>query len=139
MTHLSPKRNMVPKSVLMRSGLVSLTTARPVNTTQPRTTVNSARPMTNIFNKAHSTDKNVNTARPKVVANTARPKAVLNAVKENQVNAVKASACWIWKPKIKVIDYVSKHNSASTILKRFDYIDAQGRSKSVMAWVPKRD
>ncbi|GJS30330.1 hypothetical protein Tco_0490950 [Tanacetum coccineum] len=36
MTHPSPKRNMVPKAVLMRSGLVSLTTARPVNTAQPR-------------------------------------------------------------------------------------------------------
>ncbi|GJU25259.1 putative ribonuclease H-like domain-containing protein [Tanacetum coccineum] len=55
MTHPSPKRNMVPKAVLMRSGLVSLTTARPVNTAQPKTTVNSARPMTNVFNKAHST------------------------------------------------------------------------------------
>ncbi|GJV09189.1 hypothetical protein Tco_1346845 [Tanacetum coccineum] len=55
MTHPSPKRNMVPKAVLMRSGLVSLTTAKPVNTAQPKTTVNSARPMTNVFNKAHST------------------------------------------------------------------------------------
>ncbi|GJR34602.1 putative ribonuclease H-like domain-containing protein [Tanacetum coccineum] len=125
MTHPNPKRNMVPKAVLMRSGLASLITARPVNTAQPRTTVNSARPMTNIFNKAHSTDINVNTARPKAIVNTARPKAVLNAVKGNQVNAVKASACWVWKPKTKVIDHVSKHNSASTILKRFDYIDAQ--------------
>ncbi|GKA08153.1 hypothetical protein Tco_0687484, partial [Tanacetum coccineum] len=103
----------------MRSGLVSFTTARPVNTAQPKTTVNSARPMTNVFNEAHSIvrrpinnktttknsnfnqkvntvrGKNVNTARPKVVVNTARPKAILNAVKENQVNAVKASACWI--------------------------------------------
>ncbi|GJT53922.1 retrovirus-related pol polyprotein from transposon TNT 1-94 [Tanacetum coccineum] len=126
MTHPSPKRNMVPKAVLMRSGLVSLTTARPVNTAQPRTTVNSARPMTNVFNKAHSTvrrpinnktttknsnfnqrvntvkDKNVNTARPKAVVNTARPKAVLNVVKGNQVNAVKASACWVWKPKTHI-------------------------------------
>ncbi|GJU90007.1 ribonuclease H-like domain-containing protein, partial [Tanacetum coccineum] len=146
MTHPSPKRNMVPKAVLMRSGLVSLTTARPVNTAQPRTTVNSARPMTNVFNKAHSTvrrpinnkttTKNSNFNQK---VNTARPKAVLNAVKGNQVNAVKASACWVWKPKTKVIDHVSKHNSASTILKRFDYIDAQGRSKSVMAWVPKRE
>ncbi|GJZ52624.1 hypothetical protein Tco_0607139 [Tanacetum coccineum] len=43
MTHPSPKRNMVPKAVLMRSGLVSLTTARPVNTAQPKTTVNSTK------------------------------------------------------------------------------------------------
>ncbi|GJW37874.1 putative ribonuclease H-like domain-containing protein [Tanacetum coccineum] len=101
---------MVPKAILMRSGLVSLTTARPVHTAQLKTTVNSARPMTNVFNKAHSTvrrpinnktatknsnfnqsvntvsDKNVNTARPKAVVNVARPKAVLNAVKGNQSN-----------------------------------------------------
>ncbi|GJV89953.1 putative ribonuclease H-like domain-containing protein [Tanacetum coccineum] len=123
MTHPSPKRNMVPKAVLMKSGLVSLTTARPVNTAQPRTTINSARPMKNVFNKAHSTvrrpinnkiatknsnfskrvntvsGKNVNIARPKEVVNAARPKAVLNAVKGNQVNAVKASSCWAWKPQ----------------------------------------
>ncbi|GJZ72738.1 putative ribonuclease H-like domain-containing protein [Tanacetum coccineum] len=152
MTYPSPKRNMVPKAVLMRSGLVSLTTARPVNTAQPKTIVNSARPMTNVFNKAHSTvrrpinnktttknsnfnkrvntvsGKNVNTARPKAVVNAARPKAVLNAVKGNQVNAVKASACWVWKPKTKVLNHVSKHNSASMKFKRFDYINAQGRS-----------
>ncbi|GJY34376.1 retrovirus-related pol polyprotein from transposon TNT 1-94 [Tanacetum coccineum] len=41
MTHHSSKRNKVPKAVLMRSDLVSLTTARPVNTAQPRTTMNS--------------------------------------------------------------------------------------------------
>ncbi|GJS99634.1 putative ribonuclease H-like domain-containing protein [Tanacetum coccineum] len=125
MTHPSPKRNMVPKAVLMRSGLVSLTTARPVNTAQPKTTVNSARPMTNVFNKAHSTvrrpinnktttknsnfnprvntvsGKNVNTVRPKAIVNATRPKAILNAVKGNLVNTVKASACWVWKPKTK--------------------------------------
>ncbi|GKA75346.1 putative ribonuclease H-like domain-containing protein [Tanacetum coccineum] len=90
---------MIPKAVLMRYGLVSLTTARPVNTAQPRSTMNSARPMTNGVNSVK--DKNVNTARPKAVVNTAKPKAVLNAVKGNQVNAVKASACWVWKPKTK--------------------------------------
>ncbi|GJZ89456.1 ribonuclease H-like domain-containing protein, partial [Tanacetum coccineum] len=40
-----------------------------------------------------------------------------------------ASACWVWKPKTKVLDHVSKHNSASITLKKFDYVDAQGRSK----------
>ncbi|GJR28490.1 putative ribonuclease H-like domain-containing protein [Tanacetum coccineum] len=84
MTHPSPKRNIVPKAVLMRSCLVSLTTARPVNNAQPRSTVNSARPMTNGVNIVK--DKNVDTARPKAVVNTAKPKAVLNAVKGNQGN-----------------------------------------------------
>ncbi|GKD15641.1 hypothetical protein Tco_1200048, partial [Tanacetum coccineum] len=99
--------------------------------------------MSNLSKTAHSivkrlTNKNtafknsnqrVNTIRGNNV-NTARPKAVVNAVKENHVNAVKASACWVWKPKTKVLDHFSKYNSTLTNFKRFDYIDAQGRSKS---------
>ncbi|GKB70997.1 hypothetical protein Tco_0932409 [Tanacetum coccineum] len=135
-----------PRKTTIKQGKVSLTTARPFNTAQPRTTVNNARPMTNVFNKAHSTVRrpinNKTTTKHSNLnqkVNTARPKAVLNVVKGNHVNAVKASACWVWKPKNKVIDHVSKHNSASIKFKIFDYIDAQGISKSVMAWVPKRD
>nr|GEV19441.1 ribonuclease H-like domain-containing protein [Tanacetum cinerariifolium] len=63
------------------------------------------------------------------LVNTARSKAVLNAVKGNEVYAVKALACWVWKLKIKILDHVSKHNSASITFKIYDYIDAQGRSK----------
>ncbi|GKE63083.1 hypothetical protein Tco_1513450, partial [Tanacetum coccineum] len=79
--------------------------------------VNVARPISYLSKTAHSTvkrpihkktafknsnfnqrvntikDKNVNAARPKAVVNAARPKAVVNVVKENNVNAVKASAC----------------------------------------------
>ncbi|GJR39695.1 hypothetical protein Tco_1215379 [Tanacetum coccineum] len=40
---------------------------------------------------------------PKAVVNAARPKAVVNVVKGNNVNAVKTSTCWGWKPKIKVL------------------------------------
>ncbi|GJX48288.1 hypothetical protein Tco_0273478 [Tanacetum coccineum] len=94
MSYPHPKRNFVPKAVLMKTGM------RPVN--------------------------------------TAKPKAAYNAVKRNRFNAVKASACWVWMPKNKVIDHVSKSNNASVTLKRFDYTDAQGRFKSVMAWVPIR-
>ncbi|GKA79814.1 hypothetical protein Tco_0786410 [Tanacetum coccineum] len=109
--------------------------------------------MTNVFNKAHSTvrrpinknkafknsifnqrvntvkDKNINIVRPKAVVNAARPKAVVNVVKGNNVNTVKASSCWVWKLKNKVLDHVSKHNSASITLKKFNYVDTQGRSK----------
>ncbi|GJY83627.1 hypothetical protein Tco_0497003 [Tanacetum coccineum] len=152
MTHPSPKRNMVLKAVLMKSGLVSVNTARQVNTALTKKTVNGASPMSNLSKTAHSTVKRpinkntafknsnqrVNTVRG-INVNTARPKAVVNAVKRNHANVVKASACWVWKPKTKVLDHVSKHNSASITLKKFDYVDAQGRSKSVMAWVPKRN
>ncbi|GJW56682.1 ribonuclease H-like domain-containing protein [Tanacetum coccineum] len=116
LTHPSPKRNMVPRTVLTKSGLISLNTARPVNTVQSRTAVNNAGPMKNVINNAYSTarrpfnkitttnnnnfnkrvntvnDKNVNATRPNAVVNTARSKAALSAVKGNKGNAVKASA-----------------------------------------------
>ncbi|GJX60125.1 hypothetical protein Tco_0291515 [Tanacetum coccineum] len=84
---------MVPRTVLTRSGPISLNTARPVNIVQPRTAVNNAGPM-----------KNVNTVKGTWV-NTARPKAVISAVKGNKGNVVKASACWVWRPKHKVLDH----------------------------------
>ncbi|GJZ01894.1 putative ribonuclease H-like domain-containing protein [Tanacetum coccineum] len=116
---------MVPRGILTKSGLVSVNTGRQVNAVHTKTIVNAARPMSYLSKKAHSTirspihknttfknsnfnqrvntvkDKNVNTVRPKAVVNAARPKAVVNVVKGNNVNAVKASACWVWKPKTK--------------------------------------
>nr|GEW05137.1 uncharacterized mitochondrial protein AtMg00810-like [Tanacetum cinerariifolium] len=70
----------------------------------------------------------------RVKNNTARPKAVVNAVTGNNSNVVKASACWVEKSKRKVLDHVSKDNSALITQEKFDYVYAQGRSKSVMAW-----
>ncbi|GJW13405.1 retrovirus-related pol polyprotein from transposon TNT 1-94 [Tanacetum coccineum] len=46
-----------------------------------------------------------------------RPKAVVNVVKGNNVNAVKASACWVWKPKTKVLDHVSKQHASINPIK----------------------
>ncbi|GJT64056.1 hypothetical protein Tco_1015536 [Tanacetum coccineum] len=95
---------MVPRKILTRSGLISLNSAR----------------------QSHLNAVCCCCSRQ---VNTARPKAVVNVVRKNQVNAVKASACWVWMPKNRVIDHVSKNNSASVTLKRLDYIDAQGRFK----------
>ncbi|GJY43299.1 hypothetical protein Tco_0431512 [Tanacetum coccineum] len=69
------------------SGPISLNTARPVNTVQPRTAVNNVGPM------------------PNAVVNIARPKLVLSAVNLNKGNAVKSLACWVWRPKHKVLDH----------------------------------
>nr|GEX32957.1 hypothetical protein [Tanacetum cinerariifolium] len=45
---------------------------------------------------------------------------------------------WVWRPKYVILDHDLRTTSASMTLKWFDYNDAFGRSKSVMAWVPKR-
>ncbi|GKE87469.1 hypothetical protein Tco_1564944, partial [Tanacetum coccineum] len=67
----------------------------------------------------------VNNVRPRVV-NTARPnRTSVNAARANGFNVVKPSTCWVWRP--------IKPNSASITLNRYNYIDAWGRSKSVMA------
>ncbi|GJR32791.1 ribonuclease H-like domain-containing protein [Tanacetum coccineum] len=148
-THPNAQRNMVPRAVLMKTGLKTFNTARTVNTAHPKSTVFSAKPMscfpktaqstvrrpfqskTTLSNKRFTHKVNtakaqaVNTARPQAV-NTARPKivktarpnsAVVNAVRVNQANAVKASACWVWRP--------TKPNGASITLKKHNYIDAR--------------
>ena len=69
-------------------------------------------------------------ARPNGTAKigTVRPKTTKCVINEN---AVKSSACWIWRP--------IQSKSVSTVLKRLDYIDARGKPKSVMAWVPQEN
>ncbi|GJU37079.1 hypothetical protein Tco_1185433 [Tanacetum coccineum] len=74
-------------------------------------------------------ERSVNSVKDTRV-HTARPKT--------EVNTVKASASWVWKPKQEVIDHVSESHNASKTLTRYDYVDAYGRIKTVLAWDFKR-
>ncbi|GKD36977.1 putative ribonuclease H-like domain-containing protein, partial [Tanacetum coccineum] len=110
---------MVPRAVLMKAGLKPCNTARTVNTPHPKSIVFSAKPMSHFSKSVQSTVKRpyqsesvltnknftqknntakakaVNTARTKAV-NTARPHlAVVNAVRVNQTNAIKAATCYV--------------------------------------------
>ncbi|GJZ18141.1 putative ribonuclease H-like domain-containing protein [Tanacetum coccineum] len=152
-THPHPKRNFVPTSVVTKSGQVpvnaakqnspraaaSISTDRPVNIAAPKSKVNDALPKTYSYFKAHSPvrrdfnqksaaktnnlNEKVKTARVNNVT-TARSKAVVNAAVGNGENAVKSSACWIWRPTGKVIDHISK-DSGSYMPKRFYYGNPQ--------------
>ncbi|GJW90593.1 putative ribonuclease H-like domain-containing protein [Tanacetum coccineum] len=75
---------MVPRAVLMKSGLVSINTARQ-NISKTAVSVNTAR--------------QVNTAHSKTTVNAARP------IEEIMFDDVKASACLVLKPKTKVLDH----------------------------------
>ncbi|GJT78562.1 putative ribonuclease H-like domain-containing protein [Tanacetum coccineum] len=131
LTHPHPKFFFVPRAVLMKYGLktlntarqnssraaVSVNTARPINTAYLRPTMNSARTVSNVFNRAHSyvrspfnkstTNKNsnlnekVNTVKENVTI--AGLKVVVSDKKGNEANVVKALACWVWRPKQKVL------------------------------------
>ncbi|GJV93538.1 hypothetical protein Tco_1541351 [Tanacetum coccineum] len=149
----STHKHMTPRVVLMKFGLKSFNTARPVNTVRsprpfstarsvyatrpiytahPKPTIHCARPMTYFQNQAQSTvqrtfykrtaltkrcfNQRVTTARPRVV-NTARLfKATFNAVRANRFNAVKPSACWVWRP--------IKPNGASLIFNKYPYLSS---------------
>ncbi|GJS42465.1 ribonuclease H-like domain-containing protein [Tanacetum coccineum] len=157
------RRNFAPTAVLTKSGLVPISTARqsssrvaasvstvrPIKTDAPKSFVNVAKTRPNAFQKSHSPSRRpfyqqtalknrnlnnkVNTVKVNSV-NTAKGKRVTSVVGEQGINVVKSKACWVWRPKIKVLEHVSK-NSGSYICKQFDYVDPTGRIKSVMAWV----
>ncbi|GKB77093.1 ribonuclease H-like domain-containing protein, partial [Tanacetum coccineum] len=135
----SPRANAAKQS--SPRAAASISTARPVNTTSPKSKVNDALPITYSYFKAHSpvrrafnhkssaktNNEKVNTTRVNNVT-TAGPKAEVSAAVGNGENVVKSSTCWIWRPTGNVIDHTSK-NSGSYMLKRFDYVDLQGRLK----------
>ncbi|GJR16853.1 hypothetical protein Tco_0965380 [Tanacetum coccineum] len=137
---------MAKKSILTRFGralvsaakqsflraTTSTSTVRPVNTATHTNRVNVSKLRTNAFYKSHSpirrpfykstspntriSNEKVNTVRVNGV-NTAVQTAV-SAVKRTGVTAVKASAGYVWRPKMTDLNNVSKDNSGSWVSKR---------------------
>ncbi|GJS38358.1 hypothetical protein Tco_0563401 [Tanacetum coccineum] len=149
-SHSSAHKHMAQRAILMKTGLKSVNTARPVNTgrpfstarsfntvrpsytAHPKSTVHCARPRTYFQNQAQST---VHVPFYKRTTLTKRcfnqrfntDRQTVNTIRVRGFNAVKPSACWVWRP--------IKPNGASLVFNKYNYIDARGRSKSVMAWV----
>nr|GEU64763.1 ribonuclease H-like domain-containing protein [Tanacetum cinerariifolium] len=101
MTHPHPKRRFIPQAILTKSGKLKtvgtpVNTVRPVNTADSKPIMNYLRPISNDFKRGYS-----QAIRP-FNKYSAYNKAILN----KEVNAVKASTCWVWK---------AKHSSASNI------------------------
>nr|GEU48544.1 retrovirus-related Pol polyprotein from transposon TNT 1-94 [Tanacetum cinerariifolium] len=147
-------------SVLTKSGIILISTARqsssraatpvsaarPINTAASKPLVNVAKPSQNALQTTHSLSKrpfyqqtslknkilnnNVNAAKVNSV-NTAKENKVTSAIGNQGIIVVKSSTCWVWRPKIKVHDHVSK-NSGSYICKRFNYVDPEGRLKHMI-------
>ncbi|GJZ91829.1 putative ribonuclease H-like domain-containing protein [Tanacetum coccineum] len=107
---------MIPRAVLMKTGLKTVNNARSVNTVRtsytahPKSTVLCARLRTYFQNQAQlsvqrpfhkrttltkrSNNQSINTGRQTV--NTVRQN--VNTVRAKRFNAVKPSACWVWRP-----------------------------------------
>nr|GEY11432.1 hypothetical protein [Tanacetum cinerariifolium] len=126
-----------PKKDLSLTCLLEFVDDTVTNYSRPTPSIDTSNSVTNDLQSNNSSVSELGESSGSIISkpmikqvNTARQKAVINVVRTNQINDVKASACWVWRP--------IKPNSASIILKRYDYVDVRGRSKSVMAWVPKK-
>ncbi|GKA51160.1 hypothetical protein Tco_0744356 [Tanacetum coccineum] len=132
-------RNFAPTAVLTKSGLVPFSTARqsfsrtiaPVSAARSFNTavpsVNVAKPRTNAFQKSHlplrrpfyqqtalknrNLNNKVNTAKV-ISVNTVKGKRMTSAVGEQEINAVKPTTYWGWRPKIKMINHVYKNTGS---------------------------
>ncbi|GJV16172.1 putative ribonuclease H-like domain-containing protein [Tanacetum coccineum] len=113
-------KHMVPRAVLMKTGLKTVNNARPVNTVRsvntarpfsttrsfntvrpsytahPKSTVHCARPRTYFQNQAQSTVHKPFYKKTTLTKRTGRQN--VNTVRARGFNAVKPSACWVWKP-----------------------------------------
>ncbi|GKA66805.1 putative ribonuclease H-like domain-containing protein, partial [Tanacetum coccineum] len=117
-----PSRPDLPLLFLTKSGNVLVNTgkqssSRACNSSVKRTIYQRTAPKNSGFKEK------VNTAKVNIIT-TAGTKAIVSAVQGHEENAVKSSACWIWRPTKKVIDHISK-DSGSYMPKRFDYFDPQ--------------
>nr|GEX02285.1 hypothetical protein [Tanacetum cinerariifolium] len=135
MTLPNPQRHVVPTVVLTKSKLVPIIAARPVTAVVPKPHVTRPRQAKTVVTKPHSPPRRTINRSPSPKA-SAFPLKV-TAAKTPMVNVVKGN--WVWKPKRPILDHVSRNTSASMTLKRFNYNDTLGRSKSVLAWAPKRN
>ncbi|GJT12061.1 putative ribonuclease H-like domain-containing protein [Tanacetum coccineum] len=153
LTRRHPKRNFVPAVVATKSGLVpvnaakqispraaaSISTARHVNTAALKQKVNATSPTKYSYFKAHSplrrtflpkSAAKINNFNKKVYTTKVNMlyllglEVVVSTTEGKRENAIKSSACWIWRPTRKVIDHISK-DSGSYMPKRFDYGNPQ--------------
>ncbi|GJV84562.1 hypothetical protein Tco_1524460 [Tanacetum coccineum] len=116
---VATKSGQVPVNAAKQSSpraAASISTARPVNIAAPKPKVNDALPTTYSYFKAHLPVRRAFNQK--------------SAAKTNNFNE-KVNTARIWRPIGNVIDHTSK-TSGSYMLKRFDYVDLQGRLKSFL-------
>ncbi|GJY47218.1 putative ribonuclease H-like domain-containing protein [Tanacetum coccineum] len=113
------ENKMVGKSVLNNKAAILAKSGQAL--------VNTAKQSSHRATISVSTARHVNTAAQRPNVNDALSPTYFKA--HSSENAVKSSACWIWRPTGNVIDHNSK-DSGSYMLKRFDYVDLQGKLKT---------
>nr|GEV22485.1 hypothetical protein [Tanacetum cinerariifolium] len=125
----NPQWHVVPAVVLTQSKLIPINVVRPVSPVVPKTSVTRPKQAKFVVTRTNSPPRRHINRRPSPKASTFPPK--VTAVKAPMVNVAQVvQGKWKWKPKCPILDHVSRNISASMTLKRLDYNDALGRSKS---------
>ncbi|GJW19359.1 hypothetical protein Tco_0026795 [Tanacetum coccineum] len=128
-SHPSAHKHMAPRAVLMKTGLKFVNTVRPIRS------VNIGRP----FSAARSfnTVRPSYTAYPKSTNHCARPRTYFQNQAQSSVHRPFYKRTAITNSML-VGDHQNPmvHTGFQT---NINYIDARGRSKSVIAWVPKEN
>nr|GEV99485.1 putative ribonuclease H-like domain-containing protein [Tanacetum cinerariifolium] len=142
-THPCPKRNIVPRVVLMKSGIksvnaarqkiskatVTVNTARPVNTAHPKRTMNAAKPRSCFSNSSHSIVK-----RPINNRKNSKINQKFNTVRATHVNTSRPKVNTA-RPKAVLNVVQGNHVNAVKALTYFKLID----ESHVLLKVPRKD
>nr|GEW48712.1 hypothetical protein [Tanacetum cinerariifolium] len=135
--HTKKMAQPAPRTYSYKSKPVSNTAVRPVSAALPSITVTRPIYAHHVVTKSKLTIRRHTTRSP--TSKTSTSPLRVTAVKALVVSAAQGKqGTWVWRPKCHILDHGFQTTSASMTLKWFDYNDALGRSKSVMAWVPKR-
>nr|GFB14685.1 hypothetical protein [Tanacetum cinerariifolium] len=119
-----------------KSQPVLTTAARTVSAVKPKFSKTRPNIASYVVSKSRSPLRRPFTRHPSSKPSTSPPR--VTAAKPSAVSAAQNNhGKWVWRPKCLVLDHDLRTTSTLMTLKRFYYIDALGRSKSVMAWVPK--
>nr|GEW74834.1 hypothetical protein [Tanacetum cinerariifolium] len=114
-----------------KSQPVLTTAARPVSTVKPKFSKTCPNIAPYAVSKSKSPLRRPFTRHPSSKPSTSPPR--VTAVKPSAVSAAQINhGKWVWRPKCHVLDHDLRTTSASMTLKRFDYNDALGRSKSAL-------
>nr|GEW87352.1 hypothetical protein [Tanacetum cinerariifolium] len=129
LTHENPQKHMLPTALLIQSKLVFNTAVRPVSADMPKINVTRPRYAHQVVTKSKSP------TRPHITyiqsPKTSNSPLRVTAIKTLVVSAAQGmQGKWVWRPKCPILDHDSQTTSASMTLKRFDYNNALGRSKS---------
>nr|GEU52987.1 ribonuclease H-like domain-containing protein [Tanacetum cinerariifolium] len=112
-----------------KSQLVLTTTARTVSAVKPKFSKTRPKLASHAISKSKSPLRRHLPRHPSSKSRNSPPR--VTAAKASAVSAATGKkGTWVWRPKYLVLDHDLRTTSASMTLKRFDFNDALGRSKS---------